>query len=95
MAPNHVYRVTEIVSAVGRGARCLFGDQTLFCRASDFQRVGGFDGSLPIMEDADLGIRMHEAGPQPPLPAVQVISKVYNEALYYPLEWPCIAYVYF
>ncbi|EIE27508.1 nucleotide-diphospho-sugar transferase [Coccomyxa subellipsoidea C-169] len=54
-----------------RGARCLFGDQTLFCRASDFQRVGGFDGSLPIMEDADLGIRMHEAGPQPPLPAVQ------------------------
>ncbi|BDA48667.1 probable glucosyl-3-phosphoglycerate synthase at N-terminal half [Coccomyxa sp. Obi] len=54
-----------------RGVRCLFGDQTLFCRASDFHRVGGFDGSLPIMEDADLCIRLHEAGPQPPASAMQ------------------------
>ncbi len=56
----------------GRGLRCLFGDQTLFCRASDLWRVGGFDGSLPIMEDADLCIRMHEAGPDASAPAVQV-----------------------
>ncbi|KAK9917082.1 hypothetical protein WJX75_000749 [Coccomyxa subellipsoidea] len=54
-----------------RGLRCLFGDQTLFCRASDLWRVGGFDGSLPIMEDADLCIRMHEAGPDASAPAVQ------------------------
>ncbi|KAL4856264.1 putative mycofactocin biosynthesis glycosyltransferase MftF [Chlorella vulgaris] len=37
-----------------RGLRCLFGDQTLFCRAADFRNVGGYDGRLPIMEDADL-----------------------------------------
>ena len=46
-----------------RGIRCLFGDQTLFCRAADFGTVGGFQDNLPIMEDVDLGIRMHEAGP--------------------------------
>ena len=45
-----------------RGLRCLFGDQTMFCRAADFRRVGGFDGRLPIMEDADLCIRLHMAG---------------------------------
>jgi rSAM/selenodomain-associated transferase 2 len=45
-----------------RGLRCLFGDQTLFCRAADFRRAGGFDGALPIMEDADLCIRLHERG---------------------------------
>ncbi|PSC74898.1 glycosyl transferase [Micractinium conductrix] len=46
-----------------RGLRCLFGDQTLFCRATDFKRVGGYDSRLPIMEDADLCIRLHMAGP--------------------------------
>ncbi|KAL4451511.1 hypothetical protein ABPG75_007173 [Micractinium tetrahymenae] len=46
-----------------RGLRCLFGDQTLFCRAADFRRVGGYDSRLPIMEDADLCIRLHMAGP--------------------------------
>ena len=46
-----------------RGAKLLFGDQTLFCRAADFARVGGYDGALPIMEDADLCIRLHAAGP--------------------------------
>ena len=45
-----------------RGIRCLFGDQTLFCRAADFKAVGGFQNDLPIMEDVDLCIRMHEAG---------------------------------
>lgn len=46
-----------------RGIRCLFGDQTLFCRAADFKAVGGFRNDLPIMEDVDLCIKMHEAGP--------------------------------
>ncbi|KAL0037584.1 hypothetical protein WJX77_003760 [Trebouxia sp. C0004] len=45
-----------------RGIRCLFGDQTLFCRAADFKAVSGFQNDLPIMEDVDLCIRMHEAG---------------------------------
>lgn len=35
----------------------------MFCRALDFKTVGGFDTTLSIMEDADLCIRMHEAGP--------------------------------
>ena len=46
-----------------RGARLLFGDQTLFCRTADFKRVGGYAARLPIMEDADLCIRLHMAGP--------------------------------
>ena len=43
----------------------LFGDQTLYCRAADFRRVGGYDNKLPIMEDADLCLRMHMLGPEP------------------------------
>lgn len=48
---------------VRRGLRCLFGDQTLFCRAAGFEAVSGFNERLPIMEDADLCLRMHMAGP--------------------------------
>ena len=44
----------------------MFGDQTLFCRARDFARVGCFDPELRIMEDAELCIRMHMAGPEQP-----------------------------
>ncbi|KAF8063795.1 AP2-5 [Scenedesmus sp. PABB004] len=54
-----------------RGLRCLFGDQTLFCRARDLRRVGGFDARLSIFEDADLCIRLHMAGPSPPPGAPQ------------------------
>lgn len=46
-----------------RGLLCLFGDQTLFCRTADFRAVGGYDPELPIMEDVDFCIRLHEAGP--------------------------------
>ena len=46
-----------------KGLRVLFGDQAMFCRAGDFAYVGGFDEALPIMEDADLCVRMHVAGP--------------------------------
>lgn len=46
-----------------RGLRNLFGDQTLFCRACDFKSVGGFDARWPIMEDTDLCVRLHHAGP--------------------------------
>jgi hypothetical protein len=34
----------------------------MFCRASEFRQVGGFDESLPIMEDVQLCIDMHMAG---------------------------------
>ena len=41
------------------GMRLLFGDQALACRAEDFAAVGGFDESLPVMEDADLCLRLN------------------------------------
>jgi hypothetical protein len=41
-----------------RGGLALFGDQSLFCRATDFHRAGGYDASLPIMEDVQLCIRL-------------------------------------
>jgi len=44
------------------GFRVLFGDQVMFCRRADFQRCGGFDASLPIMEDADLCVRLGRLG---------------------------------
>ena len=58
-------RILNLTRGCGpcRGARLLFGDQTLFCRACDFRRAGGYASRLPIMEDADLCIRLHMAGP--------------------------------
>ena len=41
-----------------KGLRILFGDQVMFCRRDDFLDCGGFDPQLPIMEDADLCIRL-------------------------------------
>ena len=35
----------------------------MFCRACDFRAVSGFNEQLVLMEDADLCIRMHMAGP--------------------------------
>ncbi|KAJ9514068.1 hypothetical protein QJQ45_021164, partial [Haematococcus lacustris] len=51
--------------AFTKGARFLFGDQVLSCRREDFDAVGGYDVRLPIMEDGDLCVRLHEAGPAP------------------------------
>lgn len=45
-----------------RGARLLFGDHAMFFRRSDFLAVGGFDPQMPIMEEADLCIRMSRLG---------------------------------
>ena len=45
-----------------RGLRVLFGDQVLFCRAAPFAAVGGFDESVPLMEDADLCLKLHAHG---------------------------------
>lgn len=44
------------------GFRLLFGDQVMFCRKADFVKVGGFDSELPIMEDADLCLRLNKLG---------------------------------
>lgn len=45
-----------------RGARLLFGDQVIFCRRSQFEAVGGYDNNLPIMEEADLLIKLVQFG---------------------------------
>ncbi|MBE9044283.1 TIGR04283 family arsenosugar biosynthesis glycosyltransferase [Pleurocapsales cyanobacterium LEGE 10410] len=45
-----------------RGLRILFGDQAMFCRRSDFWDCGGFDPKLPIMEDADLCLKLCKYG---------------------------------
>ena len=45
-----------------KGLRILFGDQVMFCRHHDFNDCGGFDPQLPIMEDADLCIRLVQYG---------------------------------
>ena len=44
------------------GLKVLFGDQAIFCDASRFHKIKGFDEALPIMEDADLCRRLHEVG---------------------------------
>ncbi|MBF2064326.1 MAG: TIGR04283 family arsenosugar biosynthesis glycosyltransferase [Calothrix sp. C42_A2020_038] len=45
-----------------KGLRLLFGDQVMFCRRQDFFDCGGFDESLPIMEDGDLCRKLHQKG---------------------------------
>lgn len=44
------------------GLRLLFGDQVMFCRRKDFLDCGGFDSSLPIMEEADLCLKLAQRG---------------------------------
>lgn len=45
-----------------KGLRILFGDQVMFCRRQDFLDCGGFDATLPIMEEADLCLRLCRYG---------------------------------
>lgn len=45
-----------------KGLRLLFGDQVMFCRRQDFWNCGGFDLALPIMEDADLCLKLTQYG---------------------------------
>jgi rSAM/selenodomain-associated transferase 2 len=45
-----------------KGLRLLFGDQVMFCRRSDFLACGGFDPQMPIMEEADLCLKLTQRG---------------------------------
>jgi rSAM/selenodomain-associated transferase 2 len=45
-----------------KGLRLLFGDQVMFCRRDDFWKVGGFDPEIPILEEADLCIKLVQCG---------------------------------
>lgn len=61
------------IRCVCYGFRLLFGDQVMFCRRSDFIKVGGFNYDLPIMEDADLCLRLNQLGT-----IKQIKEKVYS-----------------
>ena len=45
-----------------QGLRLLFGDQVIFARRADFWECGGFDSNLPIMEEADLCLKLVQQG---------------------------------
>lgn len=45
-----------------KGLRLLFGDQVMFCRRTDFLNCGGFNANLPIMEEADLCLKLVKQG---------------------------------
>lgn len=45
-----------------KGLRILFGDQVMFCRRNDFLDCGGFDPELPILEDANLCLKLLQYG---------------------------------
>lgn len=45
-----------------KGLRILFGDQVMFCRRNDFWDCGGFDPELPILEDANLCLKLLQYG---------------------------------
>lgn len=55
-----------------KGLRTLYGDQAICCCARDFFRVGGFDESRPILEDADLCEKLHEESAQEGQPPPKV-----------------------
>ncbi|XHX76698.1 MAG: TIGR04283 family arsenosugar biosynthesis glycosyltransferase [Stenomitos frigidus ULC029] len=45
-----------------KGFRLLFGDQVIFCRRQAFCDCSGFDPALPIMEEADLCLKLMPYG---------------------------------
>ena len=45
-----------------RGVRLLFGDHAMFFRRADFLAVDGCDPGLPVMEEADLCIKLARLG---------------------------------
>ncbi len=45
-----------------KGLRLLFGDQVMFCRHADFLESGGFDPAIPILEEADLCLKLVQRG---------------------------------
>jgi hypothetical protein len=45
-----------------QGLRLLFGDQVIFCRREDFWQCQGFNPAFPIMEEADLCLKLVQRG---------------------------------
>lgn len=61
------YAHLEAKSALNR-PQCFNGDQGLLIRRSFLDRLGGFDESLPFLEDQALGARIHAQGQWRTLP---------------------------
>lgn len=59
-----------------RGLRCLLGDQCIFVRRKDFSAVGGYREELPLMEDADLVVRLFERGAARPGRPAKVVRQL-------------------
>jgi GT2 family glycosyltransferase len=57
-----------------RGARLLFGDHAMFFRREQFLAAGGCDPSIPVMEEADLCIKLARFGRVRLVPRVVVTS---------------------
>ena len=45
-----------------KGLRLIFGDQLMFCRRSDYLKIGGFDPNCLIMEEAELCLKINKLG---------------------------------
>ncbi|NKB24136.1 MAG: DUF2064 domain-containing protein [Kiritimatiellae bacterium] len=75
--PHIIYRFIEIgVHIRSRFLRLPYGDQALFLKAKEFERIGGYP-SIPIMEEVELVLRQRKYGRLILLP-YQAISSVRN-----------------
>jgi rSAM/selenodomain-associated transferase 2 len=68
-SPRPIYRVSDSLGNVGVDLfRIALGDHGIFCRRSVFDEVGGYP-ELPLMEDAELYVRLRRRGHVRQLPA--------------------------
>lgn len=61
-SPELKFRIIEKISSIrSRITKIPYGDQCIFIKKCEFERVGGFK-NIPIMEDADLMMRLKKSG---------------------------------
>jgi rSAM/selenodomain-associated transferase 2 len=60
-APLHLRMMVPINNLRGKLTRIPYGDQAIFVRKGEFERIGGYD-DLRIMEDLELMRRMRRSG---------------------------------
>ena len=69
-SPEPIYRVSDTLGNVGVDLfRIALGDHGIFCRRSVFEEIGGYP-EVPLMEDAELYVRLRRRGRVRQLPAV-------------------------
>lgn len=62
-SPSLLLRLTSWIAGLrGKYWRIFLGDQGIFVRKDEFERLGRFDETLPYGEDLDFSIRMRRAG---------------------------------